>query len=186
MKFLSGELLVHVTNEALQQDYELIPCFEGIYSVSINGFLAATFIPEFERNTPQWYEDKPESSEDIYTLEDARILNAITSPRSVTPSDSQAGDKELVHIPESKPPEIILIPEPDEPPVKEGFFATTLYYVSLDDFIRFRGELATVADSTVRYHQYVKLEDIKDYSFIKFILSNILTSKKLERIRSAV
>ena len=186
MKFLSGELLVHVTNEALQQDYELFPCFEGIYSVSINGYCAATFIPEFHRDTPQWYDEAPESTKDIFTLEDARILEAVTSRRSVTSCDSQAGEKEVVYIPESESSDIILIPEPDEPPVKEGLFAATLYYVSLDDFIRFRGELATVADSTLRYHQYVKLEDIKDYSFIKFILANIVTTEKLERIRSAV
>jgi len=138
MKFLSGELLVHVTNEALQQDYELFPCFEGIYSVSINGYSVATFIPEFHRDTPHWYSEAPESSEEIFTLEDARMLDAVTSKRSVTPNDSQVGGKEVVYIPESESPEIILLPEPDEPPVKEGFFAATLYYVSLDDFITTR------------------------------------------------
>lgn len=178
MKFLSGELLVHVTNELWNNEQDIAPFYEGIYSVSINGYSAATFIPEFERDNDRWYLDTLEDLDDMISLNEARIDTATTEQRSITPCVEKAGSIETFST--------RIISEYRNPFNKDNLNHHTVYYVTPNKFYTFRGELATVAERTMRVHSYIKLEELKNFEFIKFILNNIVTTEKLERIRNAV
>ena len=178
MKFLSGELLVHVTNELWNNEQDIAPFYEGIYSVSINGYSVATFIPEFERENDKWYLNTLEDLDDMISFDEARIDTATTEQKSITPCAEKAGTIETFST--------RIISEYLNSFNKDNLNYHTVYYVYPNEFYTFRGELATVAERTMRVNSYIKLEELKDFEFIKFVLNNIVTTEKLERIRSAV
>lgn len=176
MKFLTGKLLVHITNELWNNEQNIAPFYEGIYSVSINGYSAATFIPEFERKNDLWYLDTLEDLDNIISCDEARLDTATIEERSITPCLERAGSIETFSTKIS--------PEYFNPLNKDNLNHHTVYYVTPKEFHTFRGELATVAEKTIGVHNYIELEELKDFEFVKFILTNIVTTEKLEKIKS--
>lgn len=178
MKFLTGKLLVHVTNELWNNEQDIAPFYEGIYSVSINGYSAATFIPQFERKNDLWYLDALEDSDEIISCDEARLDTATIQERSITPCLEKAGSIETFSTK--------IASEYFNPLNKDNLIYHTIYYVTPKEFHTFRGELATVAEKTMGVHSYVELEELKDFKFVKFVLTNIVSDEKLKKIKSVV
>ena len=166
MKLLLKQLKIHVIDEYKEHEENITGGYSGMYSIVINDSIIITFIPEFKRYTDKWYLNLPESilEDDDYDAQEARIVRAVNSRVSITPSTEQAGTKEVFSLP-------IQFEHPAL--TNEKLDKRTIYYVKPEDFYTFRGELATVSEIASE-NNLVEINELKDFEFIKFILSNVV------------
>ena len=177
MKFLSDEVIVAIFEETRNQDLEVSDYFTGIYEVISHGFFDVIFIPEFKRKNKDWYLDVPTDFDKVDSNEEARLITASISQHIVTPDSLLTGTKQKFFT----------------PPLfnsKEQYaeFASTkeeqiLYFVNPKEFYTFRGELATiVAERETGFRHPIVINELLDFSFIQFILNNIVLSGKLQNL----
>lgn len=169
MQLLSEQLKIHVIDEYKKHEENIIGGYSGMYSVVINDSIVVTFIPEFKRHTDKWYLNLPEPilENDDYDAQEARIVRAVNSLISITPSIEKARTKEVFSLPTQF--EHLAL-------TNEKLYERTIYYVKPEDFYTFRGELATVSETALG-NNLAKISELKDFEFIKFILANVIEIK---------
>ncbi len=170
---------VHIIDESVSEDIDLVDYYEGIYSIrSYGSFFDVTFIPEFKRKTDLWYQDQPCEYEDVNSSQEARLLTAIDREYSVTPDAEKAGTKQKFVIPLTSEREAEIREWRLKP---EDFIHRTIYYVTPREFYTFRGEIITIlTERNMGHLDLINLKEILDFSFIQFILKNVMPSEKLE------
>lgn len=180
MKFLSGRLLVRVTHEIDEWDIasKIADFFQGIYTVSFNAGLSIDFVPEFKRETSNWFfnTSAPDYFEDVTSEQETRFLTTKNSYITVTPSTSEAGKAEVFYVP---------MPE-NEDPRNRDLYRRQIYYVSPQEFELYSKELAKINEGPFYIRNYVKFEDVKELNVMKFILAKITTPELLEKIRKTI
>lgn len=165
MKFLGGKVFVRVRLELAEHEPEIADFFEGIYSVIFNNVCCATFIPDFRRNTYEWFLNAPRYGDDVSSKQEARLWKSTHCERVVTPDGSEAGKLEKILVP----------PHPEDNPIFWEFANKVIYYVTPEEFDVFSQELDAVSEIAGGNTTFVKFEDLENYNFMKFILTNIVS-----------
>lgn len=179
MKFLSDDIKVAIFEETRNQDLEVSDYFTGIYEVISHGFFDVTFIPKFKRENDLWYLSAPNDFDEINSNEEARLITASVGRHIVTPDAFIAGTKQKFFTPPLYKAEEEYF---DSSPDKQEY--QSIYYVTSNEFYTFRGELATiVAERETGLRHLINIKELLEFSFIQFILYNVITDKKLEQLK---
>lgn len=186
-RFLKGSdpkgVGVQIVEESTEQDFDISDYYEGIYNINSYGsyFFDVTFIPQFERKNDLWYQHELFEYEDVSTDREARLLIATDRSYSVTPDVNRAGTKQEFIIPLTPEQEADLKIDRLNP---KDFTHKTIYYVSYRDFYTFRGEIVTIkSERNMATLDLINIREISDFSFIQFILNNIVPPEKLEELQ---
>lgn len=178
-----NDIGVQITEESTDKDLDIADYYKGIYSINSYGsyFFDVTFIPQFERDNYLWYEHKLFEYEDVNSIKEARLLIATDSKHSVTPDVEKAGTRQEFIIPLTPEREAELKEWRLKP---EDVIHRTIYYVSPRDFYTFRREIITIiTEKDMGHLDLINLREIIDFSFIQFIINNVVNSVKLEELK---
>ncbi len=174
---------IQIIDESTNEDLEVADYYQGIYRVNsyTHSFFDVTFIPEFQRKTNSWYRHNLGGESEINSSQKARLITATEADFSVTPDELKAGTKEEFNI--------LLTPEQEEY-IKidrldpKEFTHRTIYYVTPREFSTFRGEIITIiTEKDMGQLDLINLRDILDFSFIQFILNNIVNPQELKEFQ---
>lgn len=183
-RFLPGSdshgIGIKIIDTSVDKESSISDYYEGIYEVIGYSypFFSVAFIPSFNRKTNVWYQHNLFEYEDAKSRQEARLLIATDSTYSITPDAEKAGTKQKFNV--------ALTPEQEED-IKldrldpEEFTHRTIYYVTPREFYTFRGEIITIlTERHMGQLDLINLKEILDFSFIQFILKNVVPSEKLE------
>ena len=174
---------VQLIDESINEDIDVADFYQGIYTIRsyTRSFFDITFIPEFERKNNSWYLDRPCEYEDISSFQEACLLTAIDSKCSVTIDVEKAGTKQEFIIPLTSEKEAELREWRLNP---KDATQRIIYYVSPRDFYTFRGEIVTITtEQTITHHNLINLSEILNFSFIQFIINNVVSNERLEILK---
>ena len=177
---------IQFIDESINEDIDVADFYQGIYTIRsyTNSLFDITFIPEFERKNKSWYLNKPCEYENISSFQEARLLTAIDSKCSVTIDEEKSGTKQEFIVPLTSEREAELREWRLNP--KEAS-RRTIYYVLPRDFYTFRGEIVTITtEQTITHHNLINLSEILNFSFIQFILNNVVSDERLKTLEQEV
>ncbi len=162
---LSSNFTVSVRHQIWEESPKVAEFYQGIYSVTLNFLVNLMFVPKFERNLSNWPPALPENVDNVNSELEARLFTVAVSDYTVTPSL------------DSRQQQIITFSADEK--VKNGDSASdvrVIFYVSPDKFAVFSKELYTLAGKTPGVHDYVRISEIENLEFARFILSSVVNS----------
>jgi hypothetical protein len=165
--FLSSDFTVSVKHQIWEESPEVADFYQGIYCVTLNFLLNVMFVPEFERNANNWPPALPENADYVSSEIEARLFTVALSDYSVTPNSLLSGQQEIITQTEAAKE------------IQNGDSASdvrVVFYVSPEEFAIFSKELHALAEKTPGVHDYVKISEIENLEFAKFILSSVINS----------
>lgn len=165
---LERDFTVSVRHQILEELPEVAEYYRGIYSVTLNFLVTVMFVPEFEKTGNNEFSHIPENIDKVKTEFDARLFTVALSDYAVTSNSFLAGQQELFPLP-SAPEEM----------KNSGNVAEmgVLFYVSPQEFESFSKELSVLAARTLGVHDYVRISELQNLEFAKFILSTVIRSQ---------
>jgi hypothetical protein len=164
---LERDLTVSVRHQIWEELPEVAEFYQKIYSVTLNFLVAIMFVPEFERTADNWPPVLPENVDNVSTELEARMFTTLLSDYTVTPNSLLAGQQERIPLP--------LVSE--EMKNSDSFPESgVIFYVSPQEFEGFSQELSVLSERMMGVHDYVKLSEIENLEFAKFILYKIIVS----------
>lgn len=132
--------------------------YDGMYSVTLNGAMEVTFIPEAPLDTPPWPANQVPGEDSLTTPEQMRWYQLITGLCVVTPNAARAGRAELIG--------------PADQPVP-------VFFVTPTEFATFGGELAGLEELTDGGPR-PRRDEVLDRAVIRYIDRTVLESPLLD------
>lgn len=163
---LSSDFTVSVRHQSWEEPPELAKFYQGIYSVTLNFLINVMFVPEFEinvNNSPIL----PENVDNVSSEFEARLFTLCFSDYTITPNSFKKGQQELISLPSAT-----------EDAKNNNLTSDVrgIFYVSPEEFATFSKELSALAEQTPGVHDYVKISEIENLKFAKYILSSVISS----------
>ncbi|MBW4601613.1 MAG: hypothetical protein KME29_19080 [Calothrix sp. FI2-JRJ7] len=163
---LSSDFTVSVRHQSWEEPPEVAEFYQGIYSVTLNFLVNVMFVPEFEINVNNSL-IFPENIDNVSSEAEARLFTLCFSDYTITPNSLKKGQQEIITLASAaeNSKDTNLISD-----------VRVIFYVSPEEFALFSKELSPLAEQTSGVHDYVKISEIENLKFAKYILSSVISS----------
>jgi len=151
---LKYDMSVQIRHQKWEEEEDLAPFYEGIYSVTLNYFTTIMFIPTFSRTKDNWPPTLPDDIDNVHSVTEARLFTAALSEYTVTPDAELAGRQELI---------------PLSPLTQIGPRMGLVFYVTPQEFACFSQELPLLEQKTPSVRDYMPLSQISAFATIQLI-----------------
>lgn len=166
---LSSNFTVSVRHQIWEESPKFAEFYRGIYSVTLNFLVNVMFVPEVEINMNNWPPTLPENVDNVACEFEARLFTLAISDYTVTPNSLLSGQQE-----------ILIAPDAEE--VKNSDSASNakvIFYVSPEEFEIFIKELSALSEQTPSVRDYVRISEIENLEFAKYLLYFVIKSSYL-------
>jgi hypothetical protein len=130
---------------------ETVPLYRDIFTLSLNAAVTVKFVPDIGGAAPPWRLPESEPA----TATEVRVTEALTAAIAVTPNAALAGGADTFVL------------TPGEPP-------NTVLYVTTEEFLTYRDELAVLAESACEAVPAVRHDDIAHLNVVRFLDEQVL------------
>ena len=154
----SPNYLIQVFPAYTDGDPQRAVLYDGMYSVTLNGAMEVTFVPEAPLAAPPWPADQVPPEDSLTTPEQMRWYQLITGSCVVTPSAARAGHAESMG-------------PPDQP--------VPVFFVAPAEFATFTAELAGLED-LIDQGARPRRDEVLDRAVIRYIDRTVLGSPLLD------
>jgi hypothetical protein len=162
----SANYHVRVRARSWDESGEQAALYDDMYTFELNQVVSVSFVPDPAVPRPWSMEGLPVDVADLTTAEQARLLELLTAPYSVTPDQARAGTEEQSAWPFDWP-------DASEPP------RPTIFYVTPEEFARYAADLDALSEIAGNVHSVVRRADVADHDVIRFIEDRMLESTLL-------
>jgi hypothetical protein len=159
----SANYTVGVRRREWEEDPPASPIYEGMFTITLNYSVPVVFIPE-TGVAPPWNDASlPPGLSEPTTVEQARLIEALTSDYVVTPHDALAGTEERFPRLTDADPDLL----------------TVVFYVGRDEFTRYASDLEQLSEVAGDLHSFTRVADLRGYGVIDFVERRIVASSWL-------
>ncbi|BAZ15754.1 hypothetical protein NIES4071_76260 [Calothrix sp. NIES-4071] len=167
---LSNNFTISVRHQIWEESPEFAEFYQGIYSVTLNFLVNIMFVPGFEINVNNWPPRVPENIDNVSSKLEARLFTLFFCDYIVTPDQFRAGQQEVISLASA-------VEDFDNSNLASN--VRVVFYVTPEEFTLFSKELHTLSEQTSGIHDYVRISEIDNLQFAKFILSSVINSQYL-------
>lgn len=165
---LSSNFTISVRPQIWEESPEFAEFYQGIYSVTLNFLVNIMVVPGFETNVDNWPPRAPENIDNVSSELEARLFTLFFCDYIVTPDQFRAGQQEVISLASA-------VEDLENSNLASN--VRVVFYVTPEEFTIFSKELNTLSEQTSGVHDYVRISEVDNSQFAKFILSSVINSQ---------